>query len=226
VAFIIGIAIVFLSMIPFAFLPRTDVQYEFGFIETFGKLVSKKYRYLSLSMFAFGVETIVAYAIWPVFLFVIFRGDYLEVGIFSSIIVLVGMLLQVFMGNLTDRKRPKKLLAFGVDLYAFGWIGKAFVQSVGGVFAASTFHMFGSIMMRTPLDTMMYQKAADSGHYVDEFTTIREMAMTFGRVSLLVAMYFLSQHFSLSVAFVIAGLSSFVITLFARVKVGEDFERL
>jgi len=225
-AFIVGIAIVLLSMIPFLYFPRTNVQYEFGFVETFQKVFAKKYRYLSLSMFAVGIETIVGYAIWPIFLFMIFNGDYLDVGIFSSVIVLVGMLLQVFMGNLTDKKRPKKLLAFGVDLYSMGWIVKAFVQSVGGVFAASTFHMFGSIMMRTPLDTMMYEKAADSGHYIDEFTTIREVSLTFGRVALLVAMFFLSQHFSLSVAFIIAGLSSLVITVFARVKVGEDFAKL
>ncbi len=226
VAFLVGILIVFLSMIPFAFLPRTDVQYEFGFVETFQKMFSKKYRYLTLSMFAYGVETIAAYAIWPVFLFVVFKGDYLEVGIFSSVIVLISMLLQVFMGNLTDKKRPKKLLKFGVDIYALGWIAKAFVESVTGVFAAATFHTFGSIMMRTPLDTMMYQKAADSGHYVDEFTTIREIALTFGRVFLLLVMMVLAPYVSLSYAFLIAGVASLAITLFARVKVGEDFDKI
>jgi len=69
---------------------------------------------------------------------------------------------------------------------------------VAGVFAASTFHMFGSILMSTPLDAMFYDKAADSGHYVDEFTTIREIALTVGRVGALLVMFVLSFWFSIS----------------------------
>ena len=221
-AFVVGIVVALASLVPVMSFPKVHVQYEFGFFESFAKLFSGKYRYLTLSMIALGVESIVAYAMWPVFLFVVFAGDYLDVGIFSSAIVAIGMILQVFMGRLTDRKKPKALLRFGVDVYSLGWIAKGLVSSVAGVFAASTFHMFGSILMSTPLDAMFYDKAADSGHYVDEFTTIREIALTVGRAGALLAMFALSFAFSISIAFWIAGIASLAITLFAQVKVGEE----
>lgn len=223
VAFVVGIVVALASLLPVLSFPKVDVQYEFGFFESFQKIFSKKYRYLTLSMVALGVESVVAYAMWPVFLFVVFDGNYLDVGIFSSIIILIGMILQLFMGGLTDRKHPRVLLRFGVNLYALGWIAKGLVSSVTGVFAASTFHTFGSILMRTPLDAMFYEKAADSGHYIDEFTTIREMALTIGRISALLLMFLLSFVFSLSAAFWIAGVASLAITLFTRVQVREDF---
>lgn len=225
-AFVIGIIVSIFSLIPVAVFPKVDVQYEFGFIESFQKLFSKKYWYLTLSMIALGMESVVAYAVWPVFLFVVFDGNYLDVGIFSSFIIIIGIVLQLFMGGLTDRKKPRALLSFGVHVYSLGWIAKGLVTSVAGVFAASTFHMFGSILMNTPLDAMFYEKAADSGHYVDEFTTLREMALTIGRVGLLFAMVLLTTFFSISSAFWIAGIASLAITLFARVTVGEGVKKM
>ena len=79
-------------------------------------------------------------------------------------------------------------------------------------------------MMRTPLDAMMYQKAADSGHYIDEFSVIREIAITFGRVGLILVMALLTLWLPLATAFVLAAVASLAITLFGKFKVGEDLQ--
>lgn len=221
-AFAVGIGIIILSLVPLAFLPKTNVQYEFGFFETFQKLFSKKYRFLLLSMMGQGVESVVAFAVWPVFLFTVLDGEILGVGLFSSAIVIVGVVFQLMFGKKVDKMKPGHYLKWGVDIYSFGWFVKALVDTVGGVFAASTFHTFGAIMMRTPLDTMMYQKAADSGHYIDEFTVMREIAITIGRTGLILAMALLTLWLPLATAFVLAALASLAISLFSRFKVGEE----
>ncbi|MBI4713854.1 hypothetical protein HY771_01580 [Candidatus Uhrbacteria bacterium] len=106
-------------------------------------------------------------------------------------------------------------------IYALGWIAKGFVQTITGVFAASTFHSFGSIMMRMPLDTMSYQQAADSGHYIDEFTVLREMAIGIGRVVILVILIPITMNFSIGSAFFIAALVSLGVNWLTRYKTQE-----
>lgn len=217
----IAVFIILISIIPLLFLPHVEVKYEFGFFETFKKMFTKKYRPLSLGMMAHGAEGVVSTVIWPIFLFAVFAGRHLEIGAFASIIVVVSILLRLILGGWLDKHKKRKALKLGVDLYALGWLAKAFVSSVGGVFAASTFHSFGSIMMQTPLDVMTYEKAADAGHYVDEFTTIREIALSMGRALMLIALIPIIGYFSIPAAFVAAAVISLGITVFAKMNIAE-----
>lgn len=218
IAFIFTIAIVFLSLIPLAMLPETRVKYEFSFFETFKKFFSKRYRLLSVSMFTDGAEGIVGAIAWPIFLFTMFNGKYLDVGIFASVIVVISILLQLFIGKRLDERSPKKLLRWGIDLYSIGWVAKFFASSIMGVFAASTLHTFGSIIMRTPLDMMIYEKAADSGHYMDEFTVQRELGLTFGRAAMCALLIGITCFFSISIAFILAAVLSFGLNLFIKFR--------
>ena len=214
--FVVAALIILLSLIPLAYLPRVEVVYEFGFFESFKKLFHPTYRTMTLSMMAYGAEGIVATVFWPVFLFTVFSGEYLNMGIFAGVIVVVNIVLRIFLGLWLDKHGRRRALRLGVDLYALGWLAKAFVTSVAGVFAAATFHGFGSILMRTPLDVMTYEKAADAGHYLDEFTTLREIALSLGRVAMLVAALPIVLFFPLSYTFIAAAIVSFGITLFAK----------
>ncbi len=206
VAFLVGIALVILSTIPLKFVPRFDVNYEFTFIESYQKLFSKKYRAMTVSMMAYGAETIIGATIWPIFLFTVFKGDLLDIGGFAAFVVLIGFMLQLFIGKQTDKIPKRKLLHFGTSVYALGWLWKGLVETVTGVFAASTFHTFGGIVMRTPVDVLTYDQAADSGHYIDEYTVLREIALTMGRTIMLLFLIPFTFYFSIGSAFFIAAI--------------------
>jgi MFS family permease len=215
-AFLIGLVVIILSLIPLAFIPSNPVQYEYGFFETFRIMFSKKYRYLTLSMIGYGAESSVSAVVWPIFLFIIFDGDHLSFGTFAGAVAIVGIVLQFFMGRYLDHHKKKKLLKWGVDFYALGWLGKAFFSSVVGVFAASTFHSFGAIFMGTPLHTLLHEKAADAGHYIDEFTTIREVATTIGRAAMMFGLIIVVSLWSINIAFVAAAIVSLLMTFLGR----------
>ena len=143
-AFILGMILVLLSAVPLWFMPPYKVQYEFGYFETYKKVFSKKFRSMSLSMMSYGAENIVGAAVWPIFLFTIFNGDLLQVGGFAAFIVLLSLILELVVGKETDKVSPRKMLHIGTSIYAVGWLWKGLVQTVTGVFAASTFHSLGS----------------------------------------------------------------------------------
>lgn len=216
--FVFAVIMLLLSFIPLHSLPHTYVTYEFGFFETFKKMFEKPYRAMSFTFMARGAENTVGVIVWPIFLFAVFDGAYLDVGIFAGIILMISILLQVFVGEMVDKKKPRKILRFGTDFYALGWLSKAFVDTVSGVFAASTFHGFGTIMMNTSLEAIYYETAADSGHYVDEFTVVRETAIAIGRVLMVALLLLVTYYFSFVGAFVAAAIVSFGINSLARFK--------
>ena len=67
--------------------------------------------------------------------------------------------------------------------------------------------------MRTPFDALAYEKAADSGHYVDEYTVLREMSLNMGRVACIVILFILINVIGLQWTFVLAGVASLFVNL-------------
>jgi len=220
--FFIGFVLSIASLIPLFFLPTNKVTYEFGYLETFRKLFSKKFRAMSLSMMSLGGESIVGAVVWPIFLFSIFHGNYLQVGAITAVIITISLILEIVIGKLTDRISAKSILKWGSWVYAFGWVFKGFVSTLSGVFAASTFHSFGSIVMHTPLDTLSYQLAADSGHYIDEYTVLREMALGIGRVMILLLLIPLTVYVSISAAFFLTAIVSLGVNVLVKYQTQSE----
>lgn len=208
VNFFLGLVLASASIVPLLFLPAFTVKYEFGFWESFRRLFSRHFRPMSLSMMAYGAENIVGVVVWPIFLYAIFEGQYLEIGAFAAIIVVIGLILELFVGRETDRLSPSLLIKYGTGIYALGWVWKGLVETVVGVFAASTFHNVGAILLRTPVDILMYEQAADSGHYIDEYTVLREIALGIGRVVMLLFLVAVTSLFSIRASFFVAAVVS------------------
>lgn len=219
--FFLGLVLAGASIVPLFFLPPFRVKYEFGFWESFRKLWSRRFRPMSLSMMAYGAENIVGVVVWPIFLYAIFEGAYLEIGAFAAVIVIIGLILELAVGRETDRFSPARLLKYGTGIYALGWVWKGLVETIVGVFAASTFHSVGAILLHTPMDTLMYEQAADSGHYIDEYTVLREIALGIGRVAMLLFLVAVTSVFSIGASFFVAAVVSLGINSLVDYKAME-----
>src|SRR3989344_2021095 len=202
--FVLGFFLVLCSLLPLYFLPAKSVQYEFGYWQSFRELFSIRFRPMSISMMAFGAENTIGILVWPIFLYMLFEGDYLNIGFFSAFIIITTLLFQIFIGKETDKVSAKRMLHIGTGLYALGWVWKGLVQTVTGVFAASTFHSFGSIFLQTPMDALTYEQAADAGHYIDEYTVLREMSLNIGRIFIIIFLLVLNIYLPFTVSFFVA----------------------
>jgi MFS transporter, YQGE family, putative transporter len=214
VLFIIALVLYVMSVIPLFLMPSIKENFSFGYFETFKKVFCKKNRKMLLAYAADGMQGMVGMVIWPIFIWLLLDKDYSSVGLVASLIIVTSLFLRLIMGNLADRFDKRRVLKWGALLSAIGWMVKMFVQSGFQIFVASTYHSFATIVMRTPFDALMYEKAADSGHYVDEYTVIREMCLTFGRLLMLgiiCLIFFLTGSFIL--AFFVAGLASLVVSV-------------
>lgn len=209
--FLLVILIYMSSYIPFLALPRTKETFSWGYIETIKKFFKKKHRGLVLANMANGAESGVALIIWPIFIWQIFNGNFFAVGAMSSLIVLVTVILQLVVGKYTDIFSKRKMIHWGSVFYAIGWVAKIFVLTGYHVFLAGAYHSFAKIFKDTPFDALTYDLIADHGHYIDEFTVLKEMAVSLGRVLILVLAIVVAFNFGINWTFALAAFFSLFI---------------
>jgi YQGE family putative transporter len=213
IVFVIAIIIFTFSLFPFSFLPPTQEKYSWSPAETWRQFLARSNRRLVLANMANGAENAVGIIVWPIFIFQIVKGNYLAVGVLSSLIVAVTVILQLVVGRYTDKLDKRKMIHWGSALYASGWLAKAFVLTAFQVFVVGTYHNFTQIFKDTPFDALNYEVLADQGHYVDEFTVLKEMAVQLGKVFMLIFVLAVALGFGLNWTFALAALASLLINL-------------
>ncbi len=213
IVFVITVLFVLLSGLPYFFLPSTHEKYSWGAVETFKNFFKKDNRRLVLANVANGAENVVSLIIWPIFIWQILKGNFFEVGALSSLIVFVSIFLQLFAGNYCDLFSKRKMLHWGSFLHAVGWLAKAFVLSAFQIFIVGIYHSFTQILKDTPFDTMNYEIMANHGHYVDEYTVLKEIAIQLGRVMMLVLALLIAFNFGMNWTFALAAMASLFINL-------------
>lgn len=213
IVFVMAIILYLVSIIPFLALPRTMERFSWGIRQTFQEFFSSKNRKMVFSNMGNGAENAVEIIIWPIFIWQLLKGNYFNVGAISSIIVLVAVVLQLLVGKYTDLFNKRKMLHWGSAMYSFGWVVKIYVLTTFQVFAAGAYHEFAKIFKDTPFDALNYELLADCGHYVDEFTVIKEMAVQSGRILILLLALVIIFYFGINWTFALAALATLMINL-------------
>lgn len=207
--FLLAILIYLLSFIPFSKLPKTKEKFSWSYKETWKKLFSKKMRPTVIAYMGDGAEGMVGAVIWPIFIWLLLEGDYFQVALLSSLIIVFTMILQIIVGRLMDSKdNSSKMLKYGTTFYSLGWILKALIGTSFQVFLFSTYHNLSRVFSRTSFDVINYDIAAAQGKYTDEYTAIREMAIEIGKILMAIIIIIVIPFFDLRAVFIFAALAS------------------
>ena len=134
-------------------------------------------------------------------------------GAISTFIIGVTIIVQLSIGSYIDGKGKRKMLQLGSVLYSAGWFIKIFVVTGFHIFAAGIYHNIVKMFTQTPFDTLVYEMAADQGHYIDEFTALRELAINTGKVLMLAVALGISLFFSIEITFIFAAVSSLLLNM-------------
>ena len=70
--------------------------------------------------------------------------------------------------------------------------------------------------MAIPFESLNYDIAADQGHFVDEFTVLREMAINLGKGFMAILLIFISFFFGIQWTFLSAALATIFIGLLKK----------
>ncbi len=217
--FMIGLVGSTLAIIPLMMITEIRETYSFSFFQTWKELLRKENTSWRKMYIADGLQDIAGIAVWPIFIYLLLDQKYLTIGAISALIIACTLILQIIVGIFTDRSNNKeKIFHLGVSLYSAGWILKALVASAFHIFIAGTIHNLAAIIFRTSFDTITYERAADYGSYVDEFSVMREIALGIGRMiggALIILVIYLTD---LNAAFFIAALGGIALSFMTRRK--------
>lgn len=213
VLFLLAVILTAVSIVPLFLVEPTYEKFSLSFWQTWREFLSVKNRRMVFSYLATGVENMIGGIIWPIFIFQLLLGDFRLVGFISSFIILATILVKLLVGSYTDKFDKYKLLQWGSGLYALGWVFKAFVITGWHIFVVASYHNLAAVIMQTPFSAITYEKAADSGHYVDELTVLREIALNLGRVVGILILLLAINFIGLQWTFILAAIASLFINL-------------
>jgi MFS transporter, YQGE family, putative transporter len=206
--FVLVVIIQILSIVPLVTMAEVNEKFTWTTKRTVQEIFHKKNRSLFWAYFGDGVQSMVGGVIWPIFIWILFDESYRSVGLITAVVILVSMILRLFVGDMTDKYDQNKVLRLGTFLYSIGWVLKVFVVTAFHVFIISAYHNLAAIILRTPFDASMYDKSADWGHFMDEYTVVREMVLNIGRVVSLGIMIVLATYLPINYTFIIAAIAS------------------
>lgn len=210
---VISLIICVMSAIPLLFVPQIKEEISWSYMETIKYFFHPFNRRMVIAYMSDGAVGTVNGVFWPLFIFSIMNENFSDLGMLTGGILLVGVVLRLVVGNLLDKFKKTKMVRVGILLNSTAWIVKTLVVSAMQVFLSSIYHTLATIVLRTSLDTLVYEKAADRGHYIDEYTLIKEMAIHIGKVITLVAVVLLLMIFPIQAAFILAAIVSLFISL-------------
>lgn len=211
--FIIAIVFLLLSIIPLFFIKDIAEEYTFGYFGTFKRLFEKKNRPLFFAYFGDGIQTSVRIAIWPIFIYTLLKGEYVTIGMVTSLTIFLLIAIRFLIGGLEDRFDRRKLLRFGSFFSTTGWVLKAFIETGFQIFVVDTYHKVGRAVNRLAFNVVAYDQAADNGHYIDEYTVLKETALNLGRGFMLFLAIWLTSAFSITATFLFAAGATLLMTL-------------
>ena len=214
--FIAAASFMFLAIFPLFFVEETCEEYSFGYFETYKKLFDKKNRSLTIAYFGDGIQTGTRIAIWPIFIFLLLKGEYVAIGLVTSLTIFLLIALRAVLGNLEDKFDRTKLLRFGAFFSTTGWLIKAFIDTGFEIFMADTYHKVGRMVNRLTFDITTYDQAADNGHFIDEYTVLKEIAVNAGRGTIVVVAIGITTFFPIAATFIFAALATLSMTLLHR----------
>lgn len=178
------------------------------------KKVSRAFSKKNLNFFSLFWAKGAVYAsilLWPVFIFLIFP-DYIFVGSATTLAGIAAFVITLIVGFLTDKINKLKLLKFAAILNFLVWIIAIFVTDPIQAYAVSIFKGFALIPMALPAFSLACEEANKQN--ISEFFMFREIALAFGRCSLLIVAILMPDNLKFQSVFVISAIASLYFLFF------------
>ena len=194
------VALILLSLFPLAMVRESYERFEWGFSESFATLFSPFNRGpLWLSIFD-GIQGVTLLLIWPIAAFIILGQSFGALGLVLTI---------TFCATILGRSAFRSILKFlhadrstsVIALIAFSsWIFRLTPVSSIQIILTDVYYHAGISPRRFSIDAHVFDQSADGGHYVDEYTALKEMGMVLGRLVACASVIFFAIHTSAAIA--------------------------
>jgi hypothetical protein len=210
--------VMILSLIPLISVPDVYERFPWGYRETFGQLFARAHRRLFWGAVIDGIQGAALLLIWPLAIFLILGWSYPFFGLIFSFTFLVLIVAQGSIELWMRRLRLYDSLPIRIAIVSSAWVGRLIVVNPLSIVVVDSYAHTGNPKIST--DHLAFEQTSDAGHYIDEYTTLREIGLSIGRVIPCIVVASLAGVFALpfvfGTAFVIAGIAAGISVLLSR----------
>lgn len=160
-------------------------------------------------------EDLMLMSLWPIYIFIVVP-NFFSVGLVSTIATVIGTMLMLYIGRLTDRSDKRKIIRVSSVFYGLTWFVRFFGQGVGSVLALDTATKAGKDILSVPMTALTYERASEKkgqkkADYAIAYSVFYEFSLSVGKfLTALAAIAILSSGGSMFTIFALVG----VLTMF------------
>lgn len=181
----IGAFLALVSVLPLFFLRDIHEHFSWGYRQTFHELLAAKHRPLLTRGFLEGVSGAALIFFWPLAIFLITDWSYSLLGIVLSLTFLAAIFLRAPVRALLRAFTPRHSRLLAVTLAATPWFFRLVIGSPLGVVLVDSY-FYTTTPRRFGIDPLAFEQISDGGSFLDEYTALKEMALSIGRLSICV----------------------------------------
>lgn len=200
--FYVAAGVILLSMLPLISAPDVHENFSWGYRQTFHELLAREHRsYVTHAMLE-GISGAALLLFWPLAIFLLIGWSYAVLGIVLTLTFLIAIFLRAPIRALLrwSGTRDSQLLT-GV-LAATPWLFRLVIASPLSVVLVDSY-FYTTTPQRMGVDPFTFEQVSDGGSLIDEYTALKEMSLSIGRVAICFLGAFAAIVFSVPAAFAI-----------------------
>lgn len=169
------------ALIPLRSMPDAYERFEWGYEETWRAFLTPRNRPVAVASFLDGVHGTGLLFVWPLTVFLLSGSSYFFLGMIISL-TLLGVLLMRRILVRGALRRAFQSRNVTLTFLASSWIMRFTAFSPLSVVIADAVQHTGVPSRTYAIDPVTFEQAADSAHFIDEYTALKEMGLAIGRM--------------------------------------------
>ena len=157
-------------------------KFSWDYKQTFDALFATRHRRHLLAAILEGVQAAGLFFLWPLAIYLLVGGNFVVFGTVISITLLLTMALKLIMRYVREghgiKLSPWMFSAVG----ASSWLMRLGVITPLQIISVDVFQNMGHVGRNASMDVITFEQAADNGHFLDEFSALKEMGLALGRI--------------------------------------------
>lgn len=208
------------ALVPLIRFPESYEHFQWDFLGTFNALFSPFNRsFLALAIFD-GIQGAALLLAWPLAVFIIIGQSFLGLGFILTITLLVAPFGRRVVRKAVERYRLHNSTPIMATIAFSSWIVRLVAGSPLYILLADVYYHSGASPRRFSIDAHAFEQSADDAHYVDEYTALKEMGMSLGRILaciiLMLGLYFTSAAVAFAALIIVTAVASVYSVVIAR----------
>ncbi|KKW29770.1 MAG: hypothetical protein UY73_C0007G0009, partial [Parcubacteria group bacterium GW2011_GWA2_52_8] len=133
---------------------------------------------------------------------------FFSIGLITTVATLVGTLLMLYVGKLSDQTDKRKLIRQGSVFYGLTWIFRFLGPGLGGVLAFDALTKAGKDISNVPITVLTFERAGSRGpDHAIAYSVFFEFSLSIGKIiTALLGIAILGTSLGIMGVFALAGI--------------------